>query len=346
MLSRVRCGLGVLRSIACQPRHAPSLPNDHRVVKVGLSARSLCACSILLQSAQDEAQETENSPQGIKSVDSRRGRTSNWNYTAELFALAQRLGHDPKEVPSLRVALVHRSALAKLEETEGSEKKQHNGRLAVLGRSILSHYVQECLYFAYRNMEGNHLLDMGRFLTSPETLTKVANYLGVKDLIRTKYKPSDTSGGHIITSSLCAIIGALYIDKSPQAARTLVHDFVLTQLAGQDMHEIIKLRHPKFMLSAILKGQGQQLPRARLLRESGRLTHFPSFVVGVYSGEKLLAEGCGTSLKRAEKEAVLAALHKHFQTELRKVPLPSDHEDFLEEGQLNLFSKLEEEQST
>ena len=159
------------------------------------------------------------------------------------------------------------------------------------------------------------------------------------DLIHTHKKVTREDIKHAFR----AVTGALYVDKGPLSARKIVHDFVIPQLAGRDLHELIKLQHPKFMLRAILKGQRQLPPVTRLIKESGRLTHFPSFVVGVYSGGKLLAEGCGTSLKRAEKEAVIAALHKHFQTELANTPLPSDRDD---EFKIQFMSQNEGKENT
>ena len=92
------------------------------------------------------------------------------------------------------------------------------------------------------------------------------------------------------------------------------------------------------------KGNGwfSMSPLARLhhdimsIVETGRLTHFSSFVVGVCSGDKLLAEGCGISLKRVEKEATTAALIKHFQVEMSTISLPSDHEEYMEESEIDL----------
>ena len=261
------------------------------------------------------------------------GRSSNWNYGAELYALSRRLGHDLNHVPSLRIALTHKSMLSFLHPSKG----QHNGRLVVLGKAVLVHYVQEYLYFTYPNLEGNMLFDVTAFLTNHTTLTEAANYLGVSNLIRTSYK-SDLGIGR----AFCAVVGALYVDKGPQDARKVVHDFLIPQLTGKDFHELVKLEHPKFMLRAILQKEGQPAPISRLLKETGRLTHFPSFVVGIYSGEALLAEGCGTSLKRAEKEATVAALMKHYQARLSNISLPSDHEDYLEEDEVNLRAENEE----
>ncbi len=363
MLGRARCSLGSFTVLAHCSRAAarrvtrnkhpqPSLPVGLPELRLGArDARrfftTLTPALFQKNLSNEQPAGSEAAPKGRKSppIDPRTQEPrqgSNWNYTMELYALAQRLGHDPKEVPSLTVALTHRSARSTEQPVEAEEEAspgefRHNGRLAVLGQHALRHYVYESLYYKYPNMEGNLLLDLGSHVTGTECLAKVADYAGILDLIQTRYKLNNPSKAYVIARAFCAVIAAVYTDVGPQAARKVIHDFVLPQLAGQDLHELIKLQHPKFMLKSILRGQGQRPPSSRLLRESGRLTHFPSFVVGVYSGESLLAEGCGTSLKRAEKEAVLAALHNRFQTEVASSPLPSDNEDFCEERNVDLF---------
>jgi large subunit ribosomal protein L44 len=82
----------------------------------------------------------------------------------------------------------------------------------------------------------------------------------------------------------------------------------------------MRLAEPKRVLAALLKKKGMEAPVARwvalfspdifpitqssrwhrLLEESGRMTHAPSFVVGIFSGATKLGEGVGNSLKMAE----------------------------------------------
>lgn len=262
---------------------------------------------------------------------------SNWDYGVELSALSARLGHGLDKFPSLSVALTYRASSgtgANVAEKKPSGRGCHGERLARLGRTLLDFYVTEYLFFTYPNLRGHHLHDVQASVTDPEVTARIANHVGVTDLLLT---PDEEPHSSLAAKGLEAVLGALYVDHGPAAAKKLVHGFVLPQLANADFSQFIKAQHPKFMLRAILRGMGKPPPVARLLRESGRLTHFPSFVVGVYSGEQLLAEGCGTSLKRAEREAASAALKKYFQTEVSHAPLPSDHEDFQAESQVVLM---------
>ena len=267
---------------------------------------------------------------------------SNWNYLAELSALAHRVGIDVVHLPVLQVALRDKGLLGSMPKSR-AQGLQECSRLSVLGQSAMLHYIQEHLYFNYPKLEGMMLKDISDFLTSEAALTDLASHLGISQLIQTRKVLSDPSNSYVVTNAFCAVIGVLYEKQGSKSARSFVHDFVVSQLANKDLGDLIKLQHPRFMLHAILKSKGQLRPVSRLIKESGRATHFPSFVVGVYTGDWQLGEGCGTSIKRAEKEAILAALQTHFQTELSRSPLPSDHDDFIPEEQLQLNTNESEE---
>ena len=258
---------------------------------------------------------------------------SNWNYRSELSALAHRVGIDAAHLLSLQVALRDNSLLDGLPQSLG-EGRQEQSHLSVLGRSVMMHYIHEYLYYNYPKLSEVMIKDISDFLNSEPVVTDLASHLGITQLIQTREILNDPSSNHIIINAFCAVIGVLYEKQGGRNTRSFVHDFVISQLANKDLGELIKLQHPRFMLYAILKSKGKPRPISRLIKESGRATHFPSFVVGVYSGAELLGEGCGTSLKRAEREAMLAALRTHFQTEVSNIALPSDNQDFIPEEQL------------
>ena len=269
---------------------------------------------------------------------------SNWNYSSELSALAHRVGIDPVHLPLLQVVLRNKSQLDILPTSSAEEQPQEYGHLSDLGRSVMQHYIHEYLYYNYPKLRAMMLRDIRDFLNSDSVVTDLASHLGITQLIQTTKILSDPSNVHVIRNAFYTVIGLLYENQGGKAARSFVHDFVISQLASKDLGELIKLQHPRFILHAVLKSKGKPRPVSRLIKESGRATHFPSFVVGVYSGTELLGEGCGTSLKRAEREAMLASLRTHFQMELANVVLPSDHQDAIPEEQLLRWTSVQEQQ--
>ena len=291
-------------------------------------------------SAQEGSTTEDRKKQLWKShIDPRTGeprKGSNWNYTAELSALAHRLGYAPETLPSLPTALTHRSALP--EQTQALSGA-HNGRLAVVGHASLLHYTRESLFRSYPNLDGTHLIDLSNFLTNVDALVELAEHLGIPELMRTIHKLYNPTKTILIERGVCAIIGCLYIDQGPEAAKKFVEDVVLAQLKGKDLTELIKLQHPKYMLQTILKESGKPPPVSRLVRESGRATHLPSYVVAVFSGDRCLGEGAGTSLKRAEQAAISAALMKHFLKEVKAASTPGgSQEGFRPERKINFYN--------
>lgn len=274
---------------------------------------------------------------------------SNWNYDKELFALARRLGHDLESLPRLRTALTHRSALTRQPaaaedgQTAPDIPSEHNSRLSFLGKTLIQYFVTEHLLNIYPNMEADGLGDIAKFLLNDPALAKCADHLGITDLIQTQKRLDDPGKQKIVVRALLATVSCLHLDKGPAAARKFVAEFVTSKMAGVDLHEVIKLQHPRLVLRSILANLGMPRAESRLLKETGRATHFPTFVVGVYSGERLLGEGCGTSLKRAEREAIVAALHKHFATQLAAVPVPL--KDYDREGDIDFFQPFSGEEN-
>ena len=351
MLSKARLGLaGAWRGVGTTAlrlsllRTSPALFATSLLPRRHYSSESSSPLQQQTEPGQASCGEQEYEERGWElelEKEQRQRKGSNWDYRVELSALSARLGRSLEEFPSLRAALNFRTLSGTgVNVSKEPSRRQSGERLAQLGRSLLDFFVTEYLFFTYPNLQGHQLRDVRASVTDSEVTARIANHVGVTDLLLTTDKELHDS---LPAEGFEAVLGAFYVDHGPAAAKKLVHGFVLPQLAAADFSEFIKLQHPKFMLRAILHGAGKPPPVARLLRESGRLTHFPSFVVGMYSGEQFLAEGCGTSLKRAEREAASAALRKYFQTEVSRAPLPSDHEDFQAESQVVLMEEKEDE---
>ena len=101
----------------------------------------------------------------------------------------------------------------------------------------------------------------------------------------------------------------------------------------------LNLTRPKTSLNKIVEKLGRKRPVARLLKETGRASNNPVFLVGMYSGTEKIGEGHGSSLEMAEIRAAKDALRNYYLKELKDIELPElDEEDsisFLEESPKN-----------
>lgn len=77
---------------------------------------------------------------------------------------------------------------------------------------------------------------------------------------------------------------------------------------------MIKFVDPKKALKEMVAKFHREPPKSRLLKETGRFSNTPVFVVGIYSGNDKLGEGFGASLKMAEYRAAEDALLSVYLT--------------------------------
>ncbi|KAF8957471.1 hypothetical protein BDZ97DRAFT_1953043 [Flammula alnicola] len=78
-------------------------------------------------------------------------------------------------------------------------------------------------------------------------------------------------------------------------------------------------------LLEMVQKYGREPPKSRLLKETGRFSNSPVFVVGIFSGADKLGEGFGASLRMAEFRAAEDALMRVYltQTPQDMLQLPS-----------------------
>ncbi|KAF9927772.1 hypothetical protein FBU30_002889 [Linnemannia zychae] len=244
-----------------------------------------------------------------------------------------------EEPPAAVAAFAHRLGLNKLKDqslimrvvTHNSYERvgvATNERLDFLGAKVLDMFVLEYLHSKYPKMPTKTLQEAVSTYTKSKTLTLMAKEFGVDDVARwTRSKPD--SGNQLTidtvkTSIVRAIVGALYVDQGPIAARDFIHaHFLSRELA---LEQFLEIEEPQRYLSFLMKRLGRERPVPRLMAETGRKSKAPVFIVGVYSGTEKIGEGFGSSLKMAEFRANKDALTKYYLEEYKDFSLPSDTE--------------------
>ncbi|KAG9312989.1 ribonuclease III domain-containing protein [Chiua virens] len=231
-----------------------------------------------------------------------------------------------------------------------------NADLAALGNSLMGLFTAEYLHTAYPHLPTRVLKAAVSAHVGPLTCASVAQEMGATPFLRWHRqvralssfqiyfvnffpaKPSTpTSPALLHTDALASIPRALtalvYQERSLSTARKFVHSFFLSRQV--DLRTMLKFRDPKRALMETVAKFGRERPRSRLLKETGRFSNSPIFVVGIYSGPDKLGEGFGSSLKMAEYRAAEDALHRLYLTRTPPdlVQLPSSTFD----SQGNIF---------
>ena len=264
------------------------------------------------------------------------------SYDVKVTKFAGRLGYRPEELPSLLTALTTKSFVDLFPSPETNF--QYNSRLSLLGRSVILMFVQEHVYMKYPELPGDALSDVSSALTNSDAIRALCKRLDLVDVIRTSVDLPIDNSSQVVSKALSdvvlAVISTLYSDQGPSAVRKFVDEFIMCDLDQGKLEEMAKLEHPKQMLCYILKNQGKPQPVSRLLLKvdkDKKLKRDPIFTVGVYSMNKLLAEGTGPSLAIAENQAVKTALVEKFSKDLQMAPLPSHQENFSSEEKIEIF---------
>ena len=121
-------------------------------------------------------------------------------------------------------------------------------------------------------------------------------------------KNGNNSAKRVTLSGVYALIGALYVDQGPKAAR----EFVQRHVLSKNTEEVEKFRdeYPKARLRYMLEERDMDHAQFRLVSEADRKTHKSVYVVAAYSGR--MAEGAGRSIREAENQVCMSWLLKRL----------------------------------
>lgn len=204
----------------------------------------------------------------------------------------------------LKQALVHRSYL----NENPSFGLPHNERLEFLGDSVLELITSVFLYEKYPDRNEGDLTMLRAALINYQMLASVSREIDLENyILLSKGEAKDTGKGReaILADAFEALLAAVYLDQGYEVAENFVRKFLLPHLEEIEKKQLY--RDPKSLLQEIIQEQSRITPTYQVLEESGP-DHQKIFRVGVYAGEKLIAEGKGLSKQEAETNAASQAL--------------------------------------
>ena len=216
----------------------------------------------------------------------------------------EKIGIKFKDKNLLKQAFTHRSYL----NENPSLALEQNERLEFLGDAILEMAITEYLYKKYPKKTEGEMTALRAALVNSITLSEVAGGLNIGDLMllsKGEAKSLGKARQYILANAFEAIIGAVYLERGYEET----FGFLEKTLFGK-IEEVIE---KKLWIDAksLFQEKAQEIesvtPSYKVLSESGP-DHEKVFIMGVFLGSDLVAEGKGASKQEAEQDAARNAL--------------------------------------
>jgi len=216
----------------------------------------------------------------------------------------KKIGVSFKNKDLLTQAFAHRSYL----NENPDFKFDHNERLEFLGDAVMELIVTDHLYRDYPEKAEGELTNWRAALVNAKMLKSIAEEIGFNDFLllsRGEAKEGGKARAYILANTFEALLGAIYLDLGYQAADSFVKKYLMVKLAKVVETGAYKDSKSRFQEEA--QEKKGITPSYKVMKETGP-DHNKNFVVGVFLGDELVAEGQGSSKQEAEEEAARLGL--------------------------------------
>ncbi len=222
----------------------------------------------------------------------------------EFSGLEEKLGITFKDKKNLQRAFTHRSYINENPKSGLS----HNERLEFLGDAVIELIVTDHLFTSYPDQTEGQLTAYRSALVNAVIMGEVAADLEMNDyLLLSKGEKKDTGRARqtILANTYESFVGALYLDQGYEACNQFVLKTLLPRLALIISNQAWK--DPKSRVQEAAQEHVGVTPSYRVVGETGP-DHDKYFTIGIFFGNKKIAEGKGKSKQEGEQAAALAAL--------------------------------------
>lgn len=221
-------------------------------------------------------------------------------------SLEKKLGIIFNDKKLLTQAFIHRSYL----NENSNVGIGHNERLEFLGDAVLELVVTDHLFRSYKNAPEGELTAYRSSLVNTNIIGQKALDLGFAEyLLLSKGESRDIGKArlHILANSFESFVGALYLDQGYEKARAFVESTLFPEL------DVIIKKKLWRDAKSLVQEKAQEIykvtPSYKVTSESGP-DHDKRFVVGLYFGSELIAQGKGKSKQEGEQSAARLALEE------------------------------------
>jgi ribonuclease III len=227
--------------------------------------------------------------------------------TKEFAKLEQTIGVHFKDLTLLKQSVVHRSYI----NEHPDFGLNHNERLEFLGDAVLEIIVTEYLYKHFPSTPEGDLTNWRASLVNAKMLAEIAHEIKLEDyLCLSKGEAKDKNSKarqYILANAVEALIGAIYLDQKLEIAKKFVMNKIVAKLDNILDQKLYLDPKSKFQEKA--QEVYKITPHYKVLKESGP-DHNKIFEVGLFLGEKIIAQGKGSSKQEAQIDAAKKGIEK------------------------------------
>ena len=217
-----------------------------------------------------------------------------------LDALGKSLGVEI-EPQLLELALTHRSY------SYENGRGPNNERLEFLGDAILGFLVTSHIHDHFSNMDEGNLTKLKNAVVSAPALAQAARSINLGEFLLLGKGEIQTGGRskmNLLADTFEAILGAAYVSKGLEAAKTIVDQHILPLLESSE--DLLQSADPKTTLLESMQRQGKPAPTYKTTHEGP--DHDRTFFSNLIIDGQVVASASGRSRKQAETNAAIKAL--------------------------------------
>jgi ribonuclease-3 len=217
-----------------------------------------------------------------------------------LDALGKSLGVEI-EPQLLELALTHRSY------SYENGRGPNNERLEFLGDAILGFLVTSHIHDHFSNMDEGDLTKLKNAVVSAPALAQAASSINLGEYLLLGKGEIQTGGRekmNLLADTFEAVLGAAYVSKGLEAAKTIVDKHILPLLHSAE--DLLLSADPKTTLLESMQQQGKAAPVYQTTHEGP--DHDRTFFANLIIEGQVIASASGRSRKQAETNAAIKAL--------------------------------------
>lgn len=217
-----------------------------------------------------------------------------------LDALGKSLGVEI-EPKLLELALTHRSY------SYENGRGPNNERLEFLGDAILGFLVTSHIHDHFSDMDEGNLTKLKNAVVSAPALAQAASSINLGEYLLLGKGEIQTGGRekmNLLADTFEAVLGAAYVSKGLEAAKTIVDQHILPLLDSAE--DLLLSADPKTTFLESMQQQGKAVPVYQTTHEGP--DHDRTFFANLLIDGQVIASASGRSRKQAETNAAIKAL--------------------------------------